>query len=238
MDLSQSLPKVVHRVRHYLGESLTDLQRSAILYANEGKRSPLDKLPRMYQKEVVTKAWNTCLNYLRSLTLDSHQISGRTVQKALGNKLDMSTRALSVPETDGQRREPYPNSRYMLNCMRDNRLGNGGVKHWPLVEFSYNNRGRVVGQDQHTGPWNKWLRIANRWGEILQIKGQNEGRETCSREVVRKEMAGGGRRGFNGDCAVGGKTVGGWELCNFVRDNVMLKVFLSPLEMGSWGGDG
>ncbi|GJU53900.1 putative reverse transcriptase domain-containing protein [Tanacetum coccineum] len=75
---------------------------------------PIEKLARMYLKEVVT----------------------RSLQKALGTNLDMSI-AYHL-QTDGQSDKTIQTLKDMLSsCMID--LGNGWVKHLPLVEFSYNN---------------------------------------------------------------------------------------------------
>ncbi|GKF15035.1 putative reverse transcriptase domain-containing protein, partial [Tanacetum coccineum] len=57
----------------------------------------------------------------------------RSLQKALGTNLDMST-----PRTDGQSERTIQTLEDMLRaCVID--FGNGWVRHLPLVEFSYNN---------------------------------------------------------------------------------------------------
>nr|GFB35973.1 reverse transcriptase domain-containing protein [Tanacetum cinerariifolium] len=72
---------------------------------------PMEKLARMYLKE-------------------------RSLQKALGTSLDMSTAYHS--ETDGQSERTIQTLEDMLRaCMID--FGKGWVNHLPLVEFSYNN---------------------------------------------------------------------------------------------------
>ncbi|GKB85031.1 putative reverse transcriptase domain-containing protein [Tanacetum coccineum] len=72
---------------------------------------PMEKLARMYLKK-------------------------RSLQKALGTNLDMST--AYHPQTDGQRERTIQTLEDMLHaCVID--FGNGWVKHLPLVEFSYNN---------------------------------------------------------------------------------------------------
>nr|GEZ64827.1 putative reverse transcriptase domain-containing protein [Tanacetum cinerariifolium] len=59
-----------------------------------------------------------------------------TLQKALGNSLDMST--AYHPETDGQSERTIQTLEDMLRaCVID--FGKGWVNHLPLVEFSYNN---------------------------------------------------------------------------------------------------
>ncbi|GKF88964.1 putative reverse transcriptase domain, ribonuclease H-like domain, aspartic peptidase domain protein, partial [Tanacetum coccineum] len=60
----------------------------------------------------------------------------RSLQKALGNSLNMST--AYHPETDGQSERTIQTLEDMLRaCMID--FGNGWIKHLPLFEFSYNN---------------------------------------------------------------------------------------------------
>ncbi|GJS48201.1 putative reverse transcriptase domain-containing protein [Tanacetum coccineum] len=60
----------------------------------------------------------------------------RSLQKALGTNLDMST--AYHPQTDGQSERTVQTLEDMLRaCVID--FGNGWVKHLPLVEFSYNN---------------------------------------------------------------------------------------------------
>ncbi|GJR20845.1 putative reverse transcriptase domain-containing protein [Tanacetum coccineum] len=60
----------------------------------------------------------------------------RSLQKALGTSLDMST--AYHPQTDGQSERTIQTLKEMLRaCVID--FGNGWVKHLPLVEFSYNN---------------------------------------------------------------------------------------------------
>nr|GEX35300.1 hypothetical protein [Tanacetum cinerariifolium] len=63
-------------------------------------------------------------------------LATKTLQKALGTNLDMST--AYHPETDGQSKRTIQTLKDMLRaCMID--FGKGWVKHLPLVEFSYNN---------------------------------------------------------------------------------------------------
>ncbi|GKD25964.1 putative reverse transcriptase domain-containing protein [Tanacetum coccineum] len=60
----------------------------------------------------------------------------RSLQKALGTNLDMST--AYHPQTDGQSERTIQTLKDMLRaCVID--FGRGWVNHLPLVEFSYNN---------------------------------------------------------------------------------------------------
>ncbi|GJV68687.1 putative reverse transcriptase domain-containing protein [Tanacetum coccineum] len=96
---------------------------------------PMERLARMYLKEVVTRHRipvsiicdrdpRFALNFWRSLL------------KALGTNLDMST--AYHPQPDGQSERTIQTLKDMLRaCVID--FGNGWVKYLSLVEFSYNN---------------------------------------------------------------------------------------------------
>nr|GEU57629.1 reverse transcriptase domain-containing protein [Tanacetum cinerariifolium] len=110
------------------------LTKSAIFMAMR-EINPLDKLARMYLKEVVTKHGIPV-----SIICDHEpRFSSnfwKSLQKAFGTNLDMST--AYHPETDGQSERTIQTLEDMIcPCVID--FGNGWVKHLPLVEFSYNN---------------------------------------------------------------------------------------------------
>ncbi|GJR65185.1 putative reverse transcriptase domain-containing protein [Tanacetum coccineum] len=89
---------------------IDQLTKSAI-FVPMREADPIEKLVRMYLKE-------------------------RSLQKALGTSLDMST--AYHPQTDGQSERTIQTLEDVLRaCVID--FGNGWVKHLPLVEFSYNN---------------------------------------------------------------------------------------------------
>ncbi|GJT62880.1 putative reverse transcriptase domain-containing protein [Tanacetum coccineum] len=95
----------------------------------------LEKLARLYLKEVVTRHGTPILIICdRDLRFASH--CWRSLQKALGTNLDMST--TYHPQTDGQSERTIQTLEDMLRaCAID--FGKGWVNHLPLVEFSYNN---------------------------------------------------------------------------------------------------
>ncbi|GJW19297.1 putative reverse transcriptase domain-containing protein [Tanacetum coccineum] len=96
---------------------------------------PMDKLARMYLKEVVT---NHGIPVSIICDRDPRFASNfwRSLQKALGTSLDMST--AYHPQTDRQSKRTIQTLEDMLcACVID--FGNGWVKHLPLVKFSYNN---------------------------------------------------------------------------------------------------
>nr|GEX85127.1 putative reverse transcriptase domain, ribonuclease H-like domain, aspartic peptidase domain protein [Tanacetum cinerariifolium] len=86
------------------------LTKSAI-FTQMRETDPMEKLARMYLKE-------------------------RSLQKALGTSLDMST--AYHPETDGQSERTIQTLEDML-CACTIDFEKGWVNHLPLVEFSYNN---------------------------------------------------------------------------------------------------
>nr|GEV18809.1 putative reverse transcriptase domain-containing protein [Tanacetum cinerariifolium] len=96
---------------------------------------PMEKLARMYIKEVVTRHR---IPVLIICNRDPRFVSNfwRSLQKALGTSLDMST-AYHL-ETDGQSERTIQTLEDMLHaCAID--FGKGWVNHLSLVEFSYNN---------------------------------------------------------------------------------------------------
>ncbi|GJV03316.1 putative reverse transcriptase domain-containing protein [Tanacetum coccineum] len=110
------------------------LTKSAI-FVPMRETDPMEKLARMYLKEVVTRHGipvsiicnrdpRFALNFWRSL------------QKALGTNLDMST--AYHPQTDGKNKRTIQTLEdIQLACAIN--FGKGWVNQLPLVEFSYNN---------------------------------------------------------------------------------------------------
>ncbi|GJX71347.1 putative reverse transcriptase domain-containing protein [Tanacetum coccineum] len=110
------------------------LTKSAI-FTPMRETDSMEKLARMYLKEVVTRHG---IPVLIICDRDPRFASNfwRSLQKALGTNLDMST--AYHPQTDGQSERTIQTLKDMLRaCMID--FGNGWVRHLPLVEFSYNN---------------------------------------------------------------------------------------------------
>ncbi|GKF31229.1 reverse transcriptase domain-containing protein, partial [Tanacetum coccineum] len=96
---------------------------------------PMERLARMYLKDVVTRHGITV-----SIICDHDPRFAsnfwRSLHKALGTNLDMSTAYL--PQTDGQSKMTIQTLEDMLRaCVID--FGKGWVNLLPLVEFSYNN---------------------------------------------------------------------------------------------------
>nr|GEW89256.1 putative reverse transcriptase domain, ribonuclease H-like domain, aspartic peptidase domain protein [Tanacetum cinerariifolium] len=90
----------------------------------------MDKLGRMYLKEVVTR------HVIHVLIICDRENFWRSLQKTLGTNLDMST-AYHL-QTDGQSKRTIQILDDMLRaCVID--FGKGWVNHLSLVKFSYNN---------------------------------------------------------------------------------------------------
>nr|GFA46666.1 putative reverse transcriptase domain-containing protein [Tanacetum cinerariifolium] len=100
-----------------------------------GETDPMDKLARIYLKEVVTR------HVIPVSIISDHDRRfasnfWRSLQNALGTRLDVSIAC--HPETDGQSKRTSQTLEDMLRaCAID--FGKGWVNHLPLVEFSYNN---------------------------------------------------------------------------------------------------
>ncbi|GJZ56020.1 putative reverse transcriptase domain-containing protein [Tanacetum coccineum] len=110
------------------------LTKSAI-FVPMRETDPMEKLTRMYLKEVVTRH-GIPISIICDRDPRFASNSWRSLQKALGISLDMST--AYHPQTDGQSERTIQTLEDVLRaCVID--FGNGWVKHFPLVEFSYNN---------------------------------------------------------------------------------------------------
>nr|GEZ68889.1 putative reverse transcriptase domain-containing protein [Tanacetum cinerariifolium] len=96
---------------------------------------PMDKLARIYLKEVVTRH-GIPVSIISDRDLRFASNFWRSLQNALGTRLDMST--AYHPDTDGQSEKTIQTLEDMLHaCAID--FEKGWVNHLPLVEFSYNN---------------------------------------------------------------------------------------------------
>ncbi|GJT02778.1 putative reverse transcriptase domain-containing protein [Tanacetum coccineum] len=110
------------------------LTKSAI-FVPMRETGPIEKLARMYLKEVVTRH---VIPLLIICDRDPRFTSNfwRSLKKALGTSLDIST--AYHPQIDGQSERTIQTLEDMLRaCAID--FGKGWVNHLPLVEFSYNN---------------------------------------------------------------------------------------------------
>ncbi|GJW82806.1 putative reverse transcriptase domain-containing protein [Tanacetum coccineum] len=96
---------------------------------------PMDKLSRLYPKEVVTRH-GIPLSIIYDHDPRFASNFWRSLQNALGTSLDIST--AYHPQTDGKSERTIQTLEDMLrDCAID--FGRGWVNHLPLVEFLYNN---------------------------------------------------------------------------------------------------
>ncbi|GJX00275.1 putative reverse transcriptase domain-containing protein [Tanacetum coccineum] len=92
---------------------------------------PIDKLARLYLKEVVTRH-EIPVSIICDCDPRFASNFWRSFQKAMGTQLDMSTAYLRRSERTIQTLEDM-----LSTCMID--FGNGWERHLSLIEFSYNN---------------------------------------------------------------------------------------------------
>ncbi|GJR41822.1 putative reverse transcriptase domain-containing protein [Tanacetum coccineum] len=114
---------------------IIDRLTKSVIFVPMRETDPLEKLARMYLKEVVTRH-GIPVSIICDRDPRFASNFWRSLQKALGTSLDMSTAYHS--QTDGQSERTIQTLEDMLRaCVID--FGNGWVKYLPLVKFSYNN---------------------------------------------------------------------------------------------------
>ncbi|GKA89738.1 putative reverse transcriptase domain-containing protein [Tanacetum coccineum] len=133
MDFVTKLPKSPQG--HDTIWVIVDRLTKSAIFTPMRETDSMEKLARLYIKEVVARhGIPVSIICDRDPRFASH--FWRSLQKALGTSLDMST--AYHPETDGQSERTIQTLEDMLRaCVID--FGNGWIKHLPLVEFSYNN---------------------------------------------------------------------------------------------------
>ncbi|GKA47435.1 putative reverse transcriptase domain-containing protein [Tanacetum coccineum] len=114
---------------------IVDRLTKSATFVQMRETDPLEKLARMYLKEVVMRHGIPVLIICDRAPRFASNL-WRSLQKALGTNLDMST--AYHPQTDGQCERTIQTLEDMLHaCTID--FGKGWVNHFSLVEFSYNN---------------------------------------------------------------------------------------------------
>nr|GFC81960.1 putative reverse transcriptase domain-containing protein [Tanacetum cinerariifolium] len=107
----------------------------SIIFTPIRETDPMDKLTRIYLKEVVTRH-RIPISIISDRDPRFASKFWRSLQNALGTRLDMST--AYHPKTDGQSKRTIQTLEDMLRpCAIDFRKG--WVNHSPFFEFSYNN---------------------------------------------------------------------------------------------------
>ncbi|GJU08839.1 reverse transcriptase domain-containing protein [Tanacetum coccineum] len=114
---------------------IVDRLTKSVIFTPMREIDPMDKLARIYLKEVVTRH-GIPVSIICDRDPRFASNFWRSLQNALGTNLDMST--AYHPQTDGQSKRTIQTLEDMLRaCVID--FGKGWVNHLPLVEFSYNN---------------------------------------------------------------------------------------------------
>ncbi|GJY72562.1 putative reverse transcriptase domain-containing protein, partial [Tanacetum coccineum] len=133
MDFVTKLPKSPQG--HDTIWVIVDRLTKSAIFTPMRETDSTEKLARLYIKEVVARhGIPVSIICDRDPRFASH--FWRSLQKALGTSLDMST--AHHPETDEQSERTIQTLEDMLSsCVID--FGNGWINHLPLVEFSYNN---------------------------------------------------------------------------------------------------
>ncbi|GKE21740.1 putative reverse transcriptase domain-containing protein, partial [Tanacetum coccineum] len=148
---------------------------------------PIEKLERMYLKEVVTRHRIPVLIICdRDLRFSSD--FWRSLQKALGTNLDMST--AYHPQTDEKSERTIQNLEDMLRAYTID-FGNGWVNHLPLVEFSYNNSYYAsIKAAPFEALYDQKCRLPMCWAEVgqVQLTGPKIVQETTEKIIQIKQM--------------------------------------------------
>nr|GFC05946.1 putative reverse transcriptase domain, ribonuclease H-like domain, aspartic peptidase domain protein [Tanacetum cinerariifolium] len=161
------------------------LTKSAI-FTPIRETDPMDKLARIYLKEVVTRHG---IPVSIIIDRDSRFASNfwRSLQNTLCTRLDMST-AYHL-ETDGQSERTIQTLEDMLRaCAID--FGKGWVNHLPLIEFSYNNSYQAtIKAAPFEALYGRMCRSPVCWTEVgeAQILGPELIQETTEKIVQIKE---------------------------------------------------
>ncbi|GKB35605.1 putative reverse transcriptase domain-containing protein [Tanacetum coccineum] len=165
---------------------IVDRITKSAIFVPMRETDPMEKLARMYLKEVVTRHG---IPVLIICDRDSKFTSNfwRSFQKALGTDLSMST--AYHPQTDGQSERTIQTLEDMLRaCVID--FGNGWVKHLPLVEFSYNNSYHAsIKAAPYEALYGQKCRSPVCWAEVgeAQLTGPEMIQETTEKIVQIKQ---------------------------------------------------
>ncbi|GJX22111.1 putative reverse transcriptase domain-containing protein [Tanacetum coccineum] len=125
------------RYCRYTQDTLMEVDRltTSAIFTQMRETDSMEKLARLYIKEVVARH-GIPVSIICDRDPRFASCFWRSLQKALGTSLDMST--AYHPETDGQSEKTIQTLEDMLRaCVID--FGKGWINHLPLVKFSYNN---------------------------------------------------------------------------------------------------
>ncbi|GJV40825.1 putative reverse transcriptase domain-containing protein [Tanacetum coccineum] len=191
----------------------------------------LEKLARMYLKEVVTRH-GIPVSIICDRDPRFASNFWRSLQKALGTNLDMST--AYHPQTDGQSERTIQTLEDMLcACAID--FGKGWVNHLPLVEFSYNNSYHAsIKAATFEALYGRKCRLPVCWAKVGQVQliGPDLVQETTEKiiQIKQRMQVARDRQKSYADLK--------HKLMEFqVGDKVMLKVspWKGVVRFGKWG---
>ncbi|GJT70444.1 putative reverse transcriptase domain-containing protein [Tanacetum coccineum] len=165
---------------------IVDLLTKSAIFVPIRETDPMERLARMYLKEVVTRH-----GILVSIICDRDPRFAsnfwRSLQKALGTNLDMST--AYHPQTDGQSERTIQTLEDMLRACVIN-FGKGWVNHFPLVEFSYNNSYHAsIKAAPFEALYGRKCRSPVCWAEVgeVQLTGPEIVQETTEKVIQIKQ---------------------------------------------------
>ncbi|GJU93041.1 putative reverse transcriptase domain-containing protein [Tanacetum coccineum] len=185
--LSSQVPRNVSRRNEAILVALMKAgHRHLSIFIPMKETDPLEKLARLYLKEVVTRH-GIPVSIICDRDPRFASNFWRSLQKALGTSLDMST--AYHPQTDGQSERTIQTLEDMLRaCVID--FGNGWVKHLPLVEFSYNNSYHAsIKAAPFEALYGRKCRSPVCWAEVgeVQLTGPEIVQETTERIIQVKQ---------------------------------------------------
>ncbi|GKC36542.1 putative reverse transcriptase domain-containing protein [Tanacetum coccineum] len=159
-------PNMKADIATYVSKCLTCAKVKAEHQRPLGTNS-MEKLARMYLKEVATRH-GIPVSIICDRDPRFASNFWRSLQKALGTNLDMST--AYHPQTNGQNERTIQTLEDMLRtCVID--FGNGWVRHLPLVEFSYNNSYYTSIKDApFEALYGRKFRSPVCWAEVRQVQ--------------------------------------------------------------------
>ncbi|GKC01027.1 putative reverse transcriptase domain-containing protein [Tanacetum coccineum] len=159
--------------------------KESAIFVPMRETDPLEKLAKLYLKEVVARH-GIPVSIICDCDPRFASRFWRTLQKALGTSLDMST--AYHPETDGQSERTIQTLEDMLRaCVID--FGKGWVNHLPLVEFSYNNSYHAsIKAAPFEALYGRKCRSPVCWAEIKQRIQAARDRQKSYVDLKRKPM--------------------------------------------------
>nr|GEU84489.1 putative reverse transcriptase domain-containing protein [Tanacetum cinerariifolium] len=133
MDFITKLPKTTNG--YDIIWVIVDCLTKSSLFLPMVENDPMEKLMRLYMKEVVTQ-YRVPASIISDHDGRFTSLFWKALHEALGTRLDMST--AYHPETDDQSEKTIQTLEDILHaCVID--FGKSWDRHLPLVEFSYNN---------------------------------------------------------------------------------------------------